>query len=72
MAKKIIVIGSGFGGIAAALRMRAKGYDVTLVEKQSDLGGRARVFKKGNFICQKLCSSFDECGHCFGFQLIKK
>ena len=50
MAKKILVIGSGFGGIAAALRMRAKGYDVTLVEKQSDLGGRARVFKKGNFI----------------------
>ena len=50
MAEKILVIGSGFGGIAAALRMRAKGYDVTLVEKHSDLGGRARVFKKGNFI----------------------
>ena len=26
MAKKIIIIGSGFGGLAAALRMRAKGY----------------------------------------------
>ena len=26
MAKKIIVIGSGFGGLAAALRLRAKGY----------------------------------------------
>ena len=46
MAEKILVIGSGFGGIAAALRMRAKGYDVTLVEKQSDLGGRARVLKR--------------------------
>jgi phytoene desaturase len=50
MAKKIIVIGSGFGGIASALRMRAKGYDVTLVEKHPDLGGRARVFKKDKFI----------------------
>jgi phytoene desaturase len=49
MAKKIIVIGSGIGGIASALRMRAKGYNVTLVEKHSDLGGRARVFKKDKF-----------------------
>ncbi len=50
MAKKIIVIGSGFGGLAASLRLKAKGYDVTLVEKHPDLGGRARVFKKGDFI----------------------
>ncbi|OUW74086.1 MAG: phytoene dehydrogenase [Pelagibacteraceae bacterium TMED216] len=50
MAKKIIVIGSGFGGLAASLRLRAKGYDVTLIEKHPDLGGRARVFKKGEFI----------------------
>ena len=49
MAKKIIVIGSGFGGLAASLRLRAKGYKVTLVEKHPDLGGRARVFKKGDF-----------------------
>ena len=47
--KKIIVIGSGFGGIAAALRMRAKKYQVTLLEKHPDLGGRARVFKKDGF-----------------------
>ncbi len=50
MAKKIIVIGSGFGGLAASLRLKAKGYKVTLVEKHPDLGGRARVFKKGDFI----------------------
>ena len=50
MAKKIIIIGSGFGGMASALRMRAKGYEVTLLEKHPDLGGRARVFKKDNFI----------------------
>ena len=49
MAKKIIVIGSGFGGLAASLRLKAKGYKVTLLEKHPDLGGRARVFKKGKF-----------------------
>ena len=50
MAEKIVVIGSVFGGLAAALRLKAKGFHVTLVEKHPDLGGRARVFKKGNFI----------------------
>ena len=45
-----IVIGSGFGGIAASLRLKAKGHDVTLVEKHADLGGRARVFRKNGFI----------------------
>tara|TARA_B100000700_G_scaffold87233_1_gene98172 strand:+ start:4509 stop:5972 length:1464 start_codon:yes stop_codon:yes gene_type:complete len=50
MAKKILVIGSGFGGLASALRMRAKGYEVTLVEKHKDLGGRARVFRKDEFV----------------------
>ncbi len=49
MKNKLIVVGSGFGGIAAALRMRAKGYEVTLLEKQADLGGRARVFTKNGF-----------------------
>ena len=50
MAKKSTVIGSGFGGLAAALRLKAKGHKVTLVEKHPDLGGRARVFKKDQFI----------------------
>ena len=45
-----VVIGSGFGGMAAALRLRAKGHNVTLVEKHPDLGGRARVFEKNGFI----------------------
>ncbi len=44
-----IVIGSGFGGIAAAIRLRAKKHSVTLIEKHNDLGGRARVFKKNGF-----------------------
>ena len=45
-----VVIGSGFGGIAAALRLKSKGHKVTLIEKHPDLGGRARVFKKNGFI----------------------
>ncbi len=45
-----VIIGSGFGGIAAALRLKAKGHNVTLIEKHQDLGGRARVFKKNGFI----------------------
>ena len=44
-----VVIGSGFGGMAAALRLKAKGHNVTLIEKHEDLGGRARVFKKNGF-----------------------
>ena len=43
---KCIVIGGGFGGMAAALRMRAKGYDVTLIDKQPQLGGRATQYRK--------------------------
>jgi phytoene desaturase len=46
---KSIVIGSGFGGIAATLRLKAKNHNVTLIEKHPDLGGRARVFKKKGF-----------------------
>ena len=54
-----IVIGSGFGGIAAALRLKAKGHDVTLVEKHPDLGGRARVFKKNGLILLKKLNNFE-------------
>lgn len=45
----ILVIGAGFGGIAAALRMRAKGFQVTLVDRLSAIGGRAQVFERGGF-----------------------
>lgn len=44
-----IVIGAGFGGIAAALRLRAKGYEVTLMDRCTNLGGRAQVFERDGF-----------------------
>ncbi len=46
---KAIVIGAGFGGIAAALRLRAKGYAVTLVDRCAALGGRAQVYERAGF-----------------------
>ena len=49
MGKSAIVVGSGFGGIASALRLRALGYDVSIFEKLDQLGGRARVFKKSGY-----------------------
>ena len=44
MNKKAIVIGSGFGGIASALRLNKLGFKVTLVERLDTLGGRAPAF----------------------------
>merc|ERR1711991_1274282 len=47
--KKAIVVGSGFGGIASALRLRKLGFQVTILEKLDQIGGRARVFKKEGY-----------------------
>jgi len=44
-----VVVGAGFGGIAAALRLRAKGYRVTVIDRCRQLGGRAQVFERGGF-----------------------
>lgn len=46
---KAIVVGAGFGGIAAALRLRAKGYEVSLIDRCTGLGGRAQVFERDGF-----------------------
>jgi len=44
-----VVFGAGFGGIAAALRLRARGYRVTLLDRAPRLGGRAQVYERGGF-----------------------
>lgn len=46
---KAIVIGGGFGGMAAALRLRARGYEVTIIDRCKRLGGRAQVFEREGF-----------------------
>ena len=45
MKKKIVVIGSGFGGLAAAARLATQGHEVELFEKRDKLGGRAYVYE---------------------------
>ena len=46
---KIVVVGAGFGGLAAAIRLRARGHEVTVVEKRDQPGGRAAVFRQDGF-----------------------
>lgn len=49
MSKKVIIIGAGLGGLSTALRLSTKGYDVTILEKQSKAGGRLNQLKLGGF-----------------------
>ncbi len=46
---KAIVIGAGFGGIAAALRLKKKGFDVQIIDRCNNLGGRAQIFVRNGF-----------------------
>ncbi|MEI6345263.1 MAG: phytoene desaturase family protein [Verrucomicrobiota bacterium] len=45
-----LVVGAGYGGIAAALRLRAKGYQVTLLDRTEKLGGRAQLYERDGFL----------------------
>ncbi|MFT6759723.1 MAG: phytoene desaturase, partial [Psychroserpens sp.] len=49
MGKKITVIGSGFAGLASAACCAQNGHDVTVYEKNSSIGGRARQFSVDGF-----------------------
>ncbi len=44
-----VVIGSGFGGLAAAVRLGARGFRVTVLERLEQPGGRANVFRQDGF-----------------------
>jgi len=46
---RALVIGSGFGGLAAAVRLRAAGHEVTVLERLDKAGGRAYVFEQDGF-----------------------
>lgn len=45
-----IVVGSGFGGLAAAVRLGARGYRVTVLERRDQPGGRASVYRQDGFV----------------------
>ena len=47
--KKALVIGSGFGGLAAAIRLQVMGFQTTLVEKLDKPGGRAYMWEQDGF-----------------------
>ena len=49
MSKKIVVIGGGFAGLAAAASLAQKGHQVTILEKNESPGGRARQYEAQGF-----------------------
>lgn len=70
--KQAIVIGSGIGGLASALRLRAKGYNVTVFEKNAYTGGKLSEIRLGPYRFDAGPSLFtlpeqvDELFHLFG------
>ncbi len=50
MAKKVIIVGSGFAGLASAACLAKAGYEVTVLEKNSTAGGRARQMTAEGFV----------------------
>jgi phytoene desaturase len=48
-APRVVVIGAGLGGLAAGIRLAARGFHVTVVEKRGQAGGRAGVFISEGF-----------------------
>jgi len=49
MKKKVIVIGSGIAGLAVSIRLRTKGYDVEVYEKNDNVGGKLSDFYIDDF-----------------------
>ena len=50
MNKKIVVIGAGISGLAAAYLLKQKGYDVTVLEKKSEVGGSIETSYENGFL----------------------
>ena len=49
MSKKVLIVGTGLGGLSTGLRLAARGYEVAFVEKATQPGGRLNRLKKDGF-----------------------
>lgn len=47
---RVIVVGAGFGGLAVAIRLQSRGYQVTVVDRRDQPGGRAYVYRDSGFV----------------------
>ena len=47
--RQALIVGSGFGGLATAIRLLADGWRVTLLEARPEIGGRASRIREGGY-----------------------
>ncbi len=47
--KKVIIIGGGLGGLSTAINLSKYNFDITIIEKNDNLGGKMNIFKKDGF-----------------------
>ena len=47
---RIVVIGAGMGGMAAAVRLRVKGHEIVVLEQSANAGGKLARFEKDGFV----------------------
>lgn len=50
--KKVVVIGAGVSGVAAAYRLKQQGYDVTVLEKGDYIGGKAKTIRRDGYLME--------------------
>lgn len=77
MDKKVLIIGTGLGGLTAALRLAKRGYKVEMLEKANRPGGRLNQLKKDGFTFDMTPSFFsmsyefaEDCGIDLSFEFI--
>jgi len=81
MKKSVLIVGAGIGGLTTALRLAKKGYEVEIIEKNEQAGGRLNQVKKDGFTFDSGPSFFsmsyefkqfaDECGIEIPFKFVE-
>jgi phytoene desaturase len=72
---RVVVIGAGMGGLATALRLRRMGFEVTVLEKQKQPGGRSNVIQEAGFRVDMgptilvMKAAFEEMYHAIGKEM---